>query len=322
MSGEITMKKIVSTTLIFSLLLANLLFPSANAQPALPTIYIRQDGSIDPPTAPIRRDRDVYTFTGEAFARIYVQRGSIIIDGAGYTLRGPYNGTATDIWIIGQGSDQPTNGTLVPWVIGIDLGGADVKGLTIKNLKIKNFSIGMYIWTENNTVTGNAVSENIVGILLSGCNNGITRNYIGKNDMGIFFGVNTPGDEPVNITLTHNSFVDNDVHFSGCFCEDYNTTEPMHTWDDGKEGNFWNGYNGTDKDGDGVGDTPYVIDVQNQDRYPLIQSIAAQPAATPKMPVEAIIAAIALPIIMVAAMVAYRRRNKKNSENTENVVDT
>jgi nitrous oxidase accessory protein NosD len=140
--------------------------------------------------------------------------------------------------------------------------------------------------------------------------------------MGIFFGVNTPGDEPINITLTHNSFVNNDVHFSGCFCKDYNTTEPMHTWDDGKEGNFWSDYNGSDINDDGVGDTPYVIDVQNTDRYPLMQSTAAPPTATPKISVETIAAAIALPIVIVAAVIAYKRRKKKNSESTENVVDT
>jgi hypothetical protein len=316
------MKTVAATTLVFSLLVANLLFASANAQPALPTIYIKQDGSIDPATAPIRRDGEVYTFTEDAFARLYVQRSNITIDGAGYTLRGPYNGTATNIWIIGQSPDQTTNETLVPWVIGIDLGGADVTGLTISNLNVKNFSIGMYIWTENNTIIGNAVSENIVGILLSGCNNSITRNYIGKNDMGIFFGVNTPGDEPVNITLTHNSFTENDVHFSGCFCEGYNTTEAVHTWDDGEEGNFWSDYNGTDTDGDGVGDTPYVIDVQNKDRYPLIQGVATLPTAIPKILFEAIIAAIVLPIIIATAVFTYRKRNKKNSENTKNVVDT
>jgi parallel beta-helix repeat protein len=315
------MKKTYATALVCLLLVAILLFASAKAQPPLPTIYIRQDGSIDPPTAPIRRDGDIYTFTEDAFARVSVQRSNIVIDGAGYTLRGPYNGTATDIWIIGQGPDQSTNETLVPWVIGIDLGGADVSGLTIRNLNVKNFSIGMYLWTENNIVIGNHVSDNIVGILLSGCNNDITRNYIGQNAVGIFFGVNTPGDEPINITLTHNSFVDNDVHFSGCFCQGYNTTEPMHTWDDGGKGNFWSDYNGTDTDGDGVGDTPYVIDVQNQDRYPLMQSLAIQPTAPPKMPVETIIVAVALPVIIATAVVAYRRRNKTR-KSTENVVNT
>ena len=315
------MKKTYAIVLVCLLLVAILLFASAKAQPPLPTIYIRQDGSIDPPNAPIRRDGDSYTFTEDAFARIYVQRSNIVIDGAGYTLRGPYNGTATDIWIIGQGPDQSTNETLVPWVIGIDLGGGDVSGLTIRNLNVKNFSIGMYLWTENNTVIGNSVSDNIVGILLSGCNNDITRNYIGQNSMGIFFGVNTPGDEPINITLTHNSFVDNDVHFSGCFCQGYNTTEAVHTWDDGGEGNFWSDYNGTDADGNGVGDTPYVIDVQNQDRFPLMQSLVIQPTAIPKMLVETIIVAVALLVIVAAAVVAYRRR-KKNKMSTENGVNT
>jgi len=271
------MKKIVASTLFFSLLVANLLFVSANEQPPLPTIYIREDGSIDPPTAPLRRDGDIYTFTGDAFARLCVYRGNIIIDGAGYTLRGPYNGTVTEKWIIGQGPDQLINETLVLWVIGIDLGHADVNGLVIRNLNVKNFSIGMYMWTENNTVFGNAVSENIVGILLSGSDNTVTRNYIENNDMGIFFGVNQPGDEPLNIVLTHNSFVDNDAHFGGCICEGYNNTKAIHTWDDGKEGNYWGDYDGMDNNGDGVGDTPYVIDVQNKDRCPLMQSVATPP---------------------------------------------
>lgn len=308
------MKKILVTAIVFSLLLANLLFASANAQPPLPTIYIKPDGGVAPSTAPIRRDGNVYTFTGDAFACLCIQRSNIIVDGAGYTLRGPYNGTATDIWIIGQGPDQPTNGTVVPWVIGLDLGNKDVHGLVVKNLNIKNFSIGMYIYTENNTVTGNAVSDNIVGILLSGCNNDITRNYIGQNDMGIFFGVNTPGDEPINITLTHNSFVDNVAHFSGCFCQDYNTTEPMHTWDDGGEGNYWSDYNGTDSNDDGVGDTPYVIDVQNQDRYPLMH-LVANPPVPPKVAVETVIVAIALPIIIAASVIAYRRKKRSKIQN-------
>ena len=304
------MKKIMVAAIVFSLVAAIFLFASAIAQPPLQTIYIRADGDLDPPTAPILRDGDLYTFTGDVFARLNIQRSNIIIDGAGYTLRGPYNGTATDIWIIGQGPEQLTNQTLVPWVIGIDLGHPNVNGLIIRNLNVKNFSIGMYLWTENNTITGNAVSENIVGILLSGCNNIIARNCIGKNDMGIFFGVNQPGDEPLNITLIHNSFTDNDVHFSGCFCEGYNTTETMHTWDDGEEGNYWSDYNGTDADGDGIGDTPYVIDVQNQDRYPLAQSLAIPPTAQSKLSIEILVAVIALPIIIAITLIAYRKRKR------------
>src|SRR5438552_18247804 len=53
-------------------------------------------------------------------------------------------------------------------------------------------------------------------------------------------------------------------------------------WDDGypSGGNFWSDYTGVDNcsgpnqdvcpDPDGIGDTPYTIDANNSDRYPLI----------------------------------------------------
>jgi len=36
-------------------------------------------------------------------------------------------------------------------------------------------------------------------------------------------------------------------------------------------GNYWSDYNGTDDNGDGIGDTPYIIDADNQDKYPLMK---------------------------------------------------
>jgi hypothetical protein len=40
--------------------------------------------------------------------------------------------------------------------------------------------------------------------------------------------------------------------------------------DNGIGGNYWSGYNGTDSDQDGIGDTPYIIDENNTDHYPLM----------------------------------------------------
>jgi parallel beta-helix repeat protein len=305
------MKK-TATLALMLLLLSAVSIPclgSANSAKTEPRIRILPDGSIDPVDVPIERNGDVYMFTDDVCAQIVVDKADIVIDGAGYTLYGTYNGTKTDSWVVGQGPDQEYNETSVPWTIGIDLANEARCGLTVKNLNIKNFYIGIYLWTTNNTITGCAVSDNIVGILLSGDYNTIIRNYVARNDEGIFFGVNTE-DVPESIVLNHNSFVDNIEHFSGCLCEEYNTTEPMHTWDDGEEGNYWSDYNGTDTNGDGIGDTPYIIDVQNRDRYPLTQLAATPPTTTSKLSIEIIAVAIALPIIIVAAVIVYMKRKR------------
>ena len=276
------------------------------------TIYIQPDGSVIPETTPIQRDGNTYTFTGNIYDPIIVDKSNIMIDGAGYTLQGPYNGTQTDLWIIGLGSNQTAdNGTQIPWTVGIDLR-ANTQNLKIENLNIKNFSIGIWLWTPNNTITGNSITENLVGILLSECDNTITGNVISNNQEGIFFGANQPGNIPTNITLSRNSFTDNTRHLSGCVCEDFNSTEATHTWDNGKTGNYWSDYNGTDSNGDGLGDMPYVIDVLNQDRYPLIHSAVASPTVAPKVPTELIIPVAALCIILVAAILSRKKKTSLN----------
>ena len=39
------------------------------------------------------------------------------------------------------------------------------------------------------------------------------------------------------------------------------------------EGNYWGDYAGVDNDGDGIGDTSYIIDENNQDNHPLIEQV-------------------------------------------------
>jgi len=50
------------------------------------TVYIRADGRVDPPDAPIKRDGNVYTLTdyiGSSANGIVIERDNIVLDGAG-----------------------------------------------------------------------------------------------------------------------------------------------------------------------------------------------------------------------------------------------
>jgi parallel beta-helix repeat protein len=302
-------KKLLLFTFIVALIVP-LFFTvgKAESQVANPQIHIRSDGTVDPSSTPISRNGNTYTFTNNITTQgISIEKPDIIIDGAGYTLTGPYNGEQT-LWIIGEGPNQtPTNES---FSIGIDVVTNMIGGLKVMNLNIKNFSIGMFIWSSNNTIIGNSVSNGIVGIMISGPNNKLTQNYIANNKNGVFFS-ESQSTLPSNISISDNHFSDNIKQISGCLCIDLNTSEPVHHWDNGSRGNFWSDYNGTDNNGDGIGDTPYTIDALNVDRYPLVVSSVIPPKIVPNMQVEIGITVATLAAIAFVAFVLFRKKKKK-----------
>ncbi len=284
---------------------------SAASQATLPTIVIQPDGSVSPAGVPIQRSGDTYTFTGDIYGAINILRSNVVLDGAGYTLRGSFNGNSTDIWIVGTGPDK---NSLDYYTIGVDLGNGSVTGVTVENLNVENFSIGMYIWTKNNTVSGNGLTGCIVGLLMSGSNATITRNYIADNIEGLFFGFNSPsGQFPPDMVVYDNAFMKNNAQISGCQCKAYNLSETPHDWDNGKVGNYWSDYNGTCANHDGIGDTPYVIDVLDRDRYPLMQSPVRPPvpASNASVPVEAIVLGVSASVAIAASVFAVRQARRR-----------
>jgi hypothetical protein len=300
--------------IVFLLLTIPLVAKSAICEvTARQTIIIQSDGSIYPADAPIQQNGNTYTLTRDIFDPILIEKSNITFEGNGCSLVGPLNETERKAeQIIGIG---PNNETQVPYIIGIDVDDT-VSGVTIRNLNVHNFSIGAYIRSTNNTFTCNGVTDNIVGVLLSGSTNTITYNYISGNEQGLFFGfetVNGVGNIPSNIQISHNSFIENARQLSGCVCKEYNLSETRHSWDDGKEGNYWSDYNGTDANNDGIGDTAYIVDILNQDSFPLMQSPASVPTtipSTPQFPIQAVVFIIILVIIVLFVILIFRRNRK------------
>jgi parallel beta-helix repeat protein len=116
----------------------------------------------------------------------------------------------------------------------------------------------------NNTLSGNTVKDNTIGgFSLYGSNmNNITNNVLRRNGYGIKIQVS------INNRIYHNDFFANTQQ---AVMEDLSS----NTWDNGypSGGNYWSDYTGVDDNADGIGDTPYEINLTNKDNYPLMQPI-------------------------------------------------
>jgi parallel beta-helix repeat protein len=130
---------------------------------------------------------------------------------------------------------------------------------TITETKVNGTGTGIWLhYSHNNTVSDNLLPDNWCGVLLCGhsSNNTIIRNTIRDNSRGI----RVTGEENF---IVHNNFINNQ-----------NQTEMIESfhnaWNNTYEGNYWSNYNGTDTNQDGIGDTPYPIDDNNQDHHPLM----------------------------------------------------
>jgi parallel beta-helix repeat protein len=273
-------------------------------------IFIQPDGSVTPAGAPILIEGNTYTLTENLYASIEIEKSDITLDGAGHSLQGTFNGNTTGLWIIGSGIPAAdSNGSQVPWTIGIDIAESNVGNLTIKNIQVDNFNIGMYIWTQNNTITKNTIKGSDVGLLIASSQNSFSQNYIENNTYGLFVGISNTVTPYSNITIDNNYFVDNINQINGCHCPaSLNETNP---WGITVDSNYWSDYNGTAKKGSDVGETPYLVNGTIPDNHPLMQLPSAQ---APEAPINAnieILLAVSIPIIFIIAFITLKKRKSK-----------
>jgi parallel beta-helix repeat protein len=342
--GEWEMKRKAVSGIMLSLLLIGVLTLAFNIQPvrASGTIYIRWDGSIDPSTAPIQRDGDVYTFTDNIYDSILIERNNIIIDGSGYTLQGM--GSGTGIQLSRRSNVTIKNMEIKAFHYGIYLTWSSLNKITENRITANIWngiwgehsshnsisgnsitattgnSIGLAYSSNYNSVFGNNITSNKYGVSIPHSNfNNISENRITSNWYGILLDHSSSniisgnnitsnkydgihlygfdlGDwyECSNNTICRNDIMANNYHGVTLYESSNNkfyhnnfirNTEQIwiggesfnNCWDDGypSGGNYWSDYtmrypDAQELDDSGLWDTPYVIDANNRDRYPLM----------------------------------------------------
>jgi nitrous oxidase accessory protein len=116
--------------------------------------------------------------------------------------------------------------------------------------------------TNSSRISQNTIYHNGVGISISSSNNVIEGNTIERNTCGLSYLYVDPISASPNY-ICQNNFLANTNQTA------INNLR-LNNWDNGIEGNYWSDYYGTDANYDGIGDTPYVIEVNNTDNYPLM----------------------------------------------------
>ncbi len=176
-------------------------------------------------------------------------------------------------------------------VYGVSLVGEAKSTIEMNNASDNIYGIGCR-YSSNNSLIENTFFKNTCGTLLiySSNNNSITRNQFAENQYGIEFTATDYNlvtqnnisagscgiliDVSFNNTIYHNNLINN-VQQVQMY------TQSTNIWknDYPSGGNYWSDYNGTDLylgpaqdqiGGDGIGDTPYLIDANNIDHYPLM----------------------------------------------------
>jgi nitrous oxidase accessory protein len=262
-------------------------------------------------------------------AGLKVQSNNVTI--AGFTIYDGYDGISLATNYCNISGNKITNTTHGIVVFGyensisgnifesIGLSSAIQLNFANRNLINGNYIVscveGIQIWqnSNNNTIRENTITncqDTAISFQYSN-DNIIVGNNISLSGLGTsIYGSN-------NNSISNNNYFSNAVQFSAK--EDYYLSFGHNRSVNIINENYWSNYYGTDANGDGRGDTPYIIDEYNADHHPLIKPIAvpelpdgASNNGTDKIepfPTTLVIASvITLTVIGVGLLVYFKKR--------------
>jgi parallel beta-helix repeat protein len=167
--------------------------------------------------------------------------------------------------------------------VGIRLGDGQMGGCQYNNIfqnKIINHGVGIEIYSSsNNNFFSNMISESNVGVSLGGSNNNIfsQNSFAGcgyaftiRGSHNLFYENNFKNNDN-QVSIRHTTLFGTDIII------EYSTNNTFNH-DQRLVGNYWSDYtlrypDAKELDGLGVWDTPYVIDENTRDKYPLIDAV-------------------------------------------------
>jgi hypothetical protein len=165
--------------------------------PDLPRIYIRSNGNVEPATAPIERDGNIYKLTGNIIMHtIVIQRDNIVLDGSNYLIEGnkSWMGLAPNF------SDAGNNGIII----------AGRNHINVTNLNIEKFTAGIRISDSSriNIVCNAFADEAAVMDTPAGIAIAASSNILIENNN--FTRINGPAiaSKGTNITIRGNTLTD------------------------------------------------------------------------------------------------------------------
>jgi parallel beta-helix repeat protein len=172
--------------------------------PPLSHLYIRGDGSVDPPTPLLTVSGEVYTFTGDfTNTTIIIERDEVTLDGAGYSITGHSTNADEGVSIVGRTNVTVKNLVINSFGVGISMDNA--LNNTLCGNKMSSFAAFMMANSNDNIIVNNNVTEGY-GIYGSGSNNLISNNSfcgslaVSGGGMGIYLGGN-------NNTISYNTVI-------------------------------------------------------------------------------------------------------------------